>query len=389
MNKSIAILTGLVFTLSINVWTFYPGVTSARLAIICIIIVSFIKLFNNMYKIPRKVIVLPLLGILAATFTMFGLLINDGTIWYIFSWVFLGLLGGLIHYVLHDFNQYEKELLLKTILYTFLIIIIYVVYIMYNNNVLFSEGHITRRWLDNYVPSGLNRFLNGITLSSLIILGALIMNITKSKAFNIFSFVALFVFLLIAITSGSRQSILVFSIYTLFLFFYIYIKNITNSQKPSFLILSSLLIVGYSVYSLTEDWFMQRFINPVIHRTTTSSDETRLDILEAGYDIIINNPFGIGAGNAYSMLGKYPHNGYLGFIMENGVVGFIFLLIIFIYTIRKYLTIKEGNSLSMLFMQIYIVLAIIMTLMNDLFREPIYWTTLGFLYGIIDSGKNR
>jgi O-antigen ligase len=164
-------------------------------------------------------------------------------------------------------------------------------------------------------------------------------------------------------------------------------SGLINNRKVIYLILITFLVLATQIQN-------PKFINQFSDR---SSWQSRIMIWKSGLKIAVDNPvLGIGPGNfqnKYLDYQKYfspylewavpqPHNLYLAFWLESGIIGLFSFIIIIAYwlvqIIHKILKSKSEFELLLATIVIYVLL-------NGLFDTPVWKNDLAFIFWVIIS----
>ena len=172
-------------------------------------------------------------------------------------------------------------------------------------------------------------------------IGVLSLFFLPFKRKYIFRLLFILLFLVYCLVSGSRGPfvalILTFLIYLFLNFRRIFLRLI---------LLSSFLIGLFFISNISKDIAElgrtdRVFLNVAKRGGSSQSTQTRYELVDRSYDLMLNHPFGIGAGNwqiqankhdpTHLMAHDYPHNLLLEIINEYGMLAGILLLLFIIH----------------------------------------------------------
>lgn len=191
----------------------------------------------------------------------------------------------------------------------------------------------------------------------------------KRKAFNISGFLA-GLFALILTTKRSLFMAMIISGILVF----VYTKNLSRRAKHSLLILAgiSIFVLFYFVRD-TESVvsFLQRFQ----YSSGTDFSSGRSDILEKALSYLGSNwvlGYGTGMGTAYSNslgIGGGLHNIYIQCLFENGFIGLIVWIALFIKNLRDVFVLRYDQTRPFVMLSMFIQLSF---LIYGFFGNPLY-----------------
>jgi putative inorganic carbon (hco3(-)) transporter len=173
---------------------------------------------------------------------------------------------------------------------------------------------------------------------------------------------------------------------------YIFLK--TGLAKPKFkfwLVSATVLFLIFGFFSSR-----QKFTD-FAKNTPRSSTASRIMIYQSGWKILKDNPlWGIGPGNFQNKYLEYqkffppylewavpePHNLYLAFWLQGGILGLIGFLIIIIFWLKNtFQNIRQKNSTSELAVLLFVIMFSI--LVYGIYDTPIWKNDLSFVFWII------
>ncbi|GEM_PF-4053943 len=393
-GKTWAIVVGVVFCLSLPAISIWEELTTSRLVLLLFFGLAIYRLNINNYRIPFDTLVPIITASIAFVIYVISLVLKGGLLWPVFSWLFLGLLGSLIAYCVYQIKSNRIDYFIWTIAICSLLIWVFVTFKMAESGELLSGGTTAlRNYARSFFPTGLNRFMNMMVVLSAIPLTALFFGFSNRLRTKVFFLLPAFFTLYYSLIAGSRQSLVVLLI-LLILLVLIKTKSLFKFIYYAIIVFLVLFLVLYVLVSqdlLDFMWIEQRFIQSLVERDITEGDITRLYILTEGLKYSFFEG-GVGPGNFEEFVGRPPHNGYLGFLAEPGIImGIIGLFLIFGIIIATFIinTLKKQSitPLSNIAWVVFFTLAIFMVNLNDLFREPLFWATLGVAVGASINNK--
>jgi len=244
---------------------------------------------------------------------------------------------------------------------------------------------------------GLNRFMNGLFLLSAIPTAAILGVVRCRRPVYIISLIGVAGFIFLSLTTGSRQTVGAISFYILALLIFGTIFDRFSgsgeqvSRKKKWL-LSIVALVSLSL--MIQFIFQQEKMAFTIERRLVdkteqqvSEGQIRLILARIAWDISIEHPvFGIGPGSfpdsPANYYGLYPHNGYIGVMVEYGFIPLLVFLSLIFSTIltawnrRGDVYLRENGELLKCTFSFCLVFAVWTINFNDLAREYFFWAFL-------------
>lgn len=272
--------------------------------------------FNNIDVTKLSFLVIPILFV-----NIKNVLKNQKK--YFFCFFILGVLSYVLYaigYMIYFYNTYKN--------YTFSPNDSYIMYMLYN-----------------YLPGAYHHTYIGIYMSLSIIL--LIDRIIILK--NIYKKVVLLFLLSIIIYMqvyiGSKMTILI-----TFLSIMLYLIISVNNNKKLMLIITSIIVLFMTLGLIIKDWLIISIKNSLGHRIEYSLKS--IELLKENFF------FGVGLKNIKSfevlVSGEkkplIPHNLYIHDFLSNGFLGFLFILYIFFYLLKKANKSKDTLFITFVFM---------------------------------------
>jgi len=397
-GKRWAMLMGLTFFLSVPAMPIGMGLTTSRVAIVLLFFLALFKISRNNGRIPFTTLI-PIsaasVAFLAYTISM---IVNGGSWWFLFSWLPLGLLSSLIAICIADLGRQNTKFFVGTIAFLSILLCVLIMIVIARNGVLFSSGRLMRHFLNDQMPVGLNRFINSFVIYAGISMGALYFRIAKGKLWSTVFIVPVLFSIYLSFSGGSRQNFLALIVFLLF--FILITVNIRRASSWFSSYIRRIIIIVFICIAgvlgaihlgwLEQDWIARRFFPLLIEGEMSSSDQTRLNIASVAIEASLNRGgLGIGPGQFVESVGNYPHNGYFGFLAESGLLFggpaliFIFAMVLVSWVKRKQL----HHPLNEIAWVVFLTVALFMVNLNDLFKEPAFWTTLGLAIGLSARAK--
>lgn len=243
-----------------------------------------------------------------------------------------------ISYFLNQ-SKYIKTFLFYSFLLTIFFFLDVIVFKIFNSGILgvsmYSKYRISSLFYDELV-------MGSFFLKFLIIVNPLFLMLNRGKNILyliIFNFISIF----LIVVSGERSSLFLCIIYILLNFC---ILNFDIKKKIIFLLSIFLILIISFIYS---EWLQHRFIiQPFVSENFL---ENHINLFKASFMMFESSPI-IGNGyrsfqilcqneqyfiNGISYCSTHPHNYYLQLLAEIGLIGFIFITLIFLFFVYQYL----------------------------------------------------
>ncbi len=312
----------------------------------------------------------------------------------VISWFILPIFFGTITHLEIKENS-DKLFLLKTIFYSSLLVVFLslILFIVYNNGLTYDNRlkgfYSSPNYLAMYLSLGLIIAFFQINISGINFF-------SRKKPKNIFYFLSTIIIFFVlcltksqgALTAVTLSLFLIFAIQKYFLKNYFFIKI---SKK-----IGVVLFVLFALFIFTANLFFR--LPPNIYKNH-SSFNSRLIIWQSAGEILKNNwIWGIGPGNFQKKYLQYqvyflpyqewavpqPHNLYLAFWLQSGLVGFCSFIIL-IYLVLKKLISKLMNHSNVLQKKLTLTLLtlIFAILIHGLVDTPIWKNDLSLIFWII------
>ena len=254
-------------------------------------------------------------------------------------------------------------------------------------------------------------FLNGF----LLILTGYLLNKLKSKNYISLVFPALFIFssLLCILLTGERSNTIKIFL-GFFLFFYsIHFFNLKKKLLISFVILLSISIIIFKSDKIFKnDYLKMRFVDQIIvqlnsiyYKVSTKDysrkleDSIYINLYISGFEVFKNNPlFGVGNKNyrvetckkenkdvPFYWCMTHPHQIYIEFLAEHGLIGTIILLFIFFKLIFQHLRIiLTSKNYIQIGCMIYLIINFLPLIPSGSFfgdfNSNLFWINLSIMY---------
>lgn len=169
-----------------------------------------------------------------------------------------------------------------------------------------------------------------------------LLGVKLSKKYNMAFLVVLMYF---TISSAKRGAILCFLV-GFFLYFYFISK--TNSNKSRYLNVLIMLIMLIGVSALAYNTYIENaYLQSRIENTITENDSSGRDVLYSRLLDVVSNAdifhflFGYGMIKSISFIGLQAHQDWLELFVDNGLIGVILYLSVFISMLRFYFKNKQ------------------------------------------------
>lgn len=338
------------------------------------IVTSLISIYYFYYK---KEFNISLLSLLSSVLILFILLsfVQSSNIAYSFKFMFRFFNTVILIAFIYDFLYHKKITLQQLGNLILLSSFLFSVYYLYGTqviNIFISDSSFSPIGHINYTAHVLNIWIPFLLLNFFI---------QKNKLLKYSSLILMLFLVNILITSGSRGSILGLAFSEIFIVLFIFIKHKKIQLYP---IISFVLIGFFFIYQSFAPENIQHLTkkierySKVTQPKETSNKKTpknslnylssnRLNVYNNTIDMIIDNPWGVGAGNyeyihpLYAKVGTpyatnyvnekqvftNPHNIILKFTSELGWIGgFLFIGILIILTRMVIVTLLKGEKLD-------------------------------------------
>jgi len=307
-----------------------------------------------------------------------------------------------------NINFNPKFMLINLVIYSF-IINLFVLYFIIKNNA-FSFIDIRRFLAKDFIFRNLNPLINTLLFLNLGSIEILFNRKSWSRSLHLISLLNSFIFIFLLLSSGSRQNMLG-------LIFFICLKIIFD-KKISFKNITYILIFIFLIFFLMFflnldfiDWIVYRFnisleqasevkilIKPDISFDTRDFMDPRLVIWLVGLKEFLikgNIFFGYGINSFLNSIGLYADNGYINILFETGIIGFIIIIYIISYYTKKFLNhLKKLNKkndyynycIFSTFFSIFLTYTFLLNFFNEIFFYEFYWV---FFIIMINFLKNK
>ncbi len=260
-----------------------------------------------------------------------------------------------------------------------------------------------------------NVFAMGIILSNLLILDY-VFSIRRPYRFKTLGYLSFFISFIVIILSGSRRGLIIFTVIFLVVFLKTIIGVLQFQKEAARLILVtiSFVFIGWFVYQTEftkEEYKDNSSLEHIFNRLSTIEDINNNDTHSPAYERLIRiqfaqriidsrplyqNIFGDAFDYHHKFYAKtsnhlskfeydYPHNFFISQFLYSGIIGFILLLVLLIYTLILY--VKFGSMLR-IYLFMYIICVFFLSTSGDvLFNDInlIFLTLLPIFYSNIKN----
>lgn len=216
-----------------------------------------------------------------------------------------------------------------------------------------------RYWGIHYLPSTRNSDVYYVAIPLFVTLTLIFFGNLKSFIIETLLIIISLMFFIGVILSFSRGAWISTFTTFIFLLFMIWKRRGIFGRKGLRLILFTTIIILVSFTALNYFSMYNYFIGKIFsiffsdkasyYLEEDISNDERIEILKATFNIIVSNPFGIGIYNlryvypAYGLYVNHPENTYLHVLAENGIFGFIgYMIFLFYPLVILYKRIKVG-----------------------------------------------
>lgn len=234
----------------------------------------------------------------------------------------------------------------------------------------------------HYLPSTRNSDIYYIAIPLFIVLSFLFFGNLRSFLIKIFLITASLMFFTGILLSFSRGAWISMVITIIVFLFVVWKKQGISTKRNSrlWLLFIVFLLLFLTITFKVLNYFnmYNYFLGKIISITSPEqasyyleesiSNEDRIEILKATFNIIISNPLGIGLDNlryiypSYGLYANHPENNYLHILAENGIFGFTgYLIFIFYPLIFLYKKVIKNNSNDYVRIGIFLVLVYLVT----------------------------
>lgn len=170
----------------------------------------------------------------------------------------------------------------------------------------------------------------------------------------IFRLIFILIFLVYCLISGSRGPFIALLLSFIF-YFFLNFRKIFLRLSVLLLLLSAIFFSTNLYKDISELGRTDRvFLNIAKRGGSSESTQTRYELAERSYDLMLKYPFGVGAGNwqfkanqynpTHLMAHEYPHNLFFEIINEYGVLVGILLFLFILYI--TYISFSKMNNYS-------------------------------------------
>ena len=192
-----------------------------------------------------------------------------------------------------------------------------------------------------FVSSGENAFVIGE--SDITNNGAYYLVVTIPLLGLFFDQIIKYIFLgviLILVLSGAKRGAILCAAIEYFFFIYFYIKNIRKSRSLFKLTWASLavLVIFYMAINLYErnDYLQMRYEQTISGDSSSRDEIYSLAFQKFNEQDFINQLLGSGMNSTLSIIKDYAHQDWLELLINNGILGIIFYLSVFVSILRYY-----------------------------------------------------
>jgi O-antigen ligase len=254
-----------------------------------------------------------------------------------------------------------------------------------------------RRMIDDNISVGLNRYLNGLFLLSIVPTAVVLGVISRRGPVRALGWFTVAIFVTLFLVGGSRQNLTAWMLFVVVLLMSagslsrrkaIARKIGTFRLRRVWLrILLLGIMVGILVWKVPGVWeWVNRRIITTTQTQFTQEAFGRVEIYRGAVRVIAEYPIlGVGPGAYHHVLASYPHNGYLGLASELGLPPLLLvvsmLLLTLVWTYRRQPVVASGE-IHGLFSAVwaYVVVWIVWSVnLNDLLNEPVLWAYIALL----------
>lgn len=239
---------------------------------------------------------------------------------------------------------------------------------------------------DSFQYNTINALMNKLLFMNCFSIGIVFSRQFLNKKVLYISIINLIIFTLLAILSGSRQTLvgtIVFLIILLVLSGSFNNKRVLRILLIMLVVCSILCITFFLLRIDALNWLGNRFgVNNI---KSFRDIDARVIIAISALNIFSNGKrilFGYGLNSFPQILGVDAHNGYLRILFETGILGLsIFVFLVLYYIIKFYMNLcvlkRNSNGIAFfigsLFLSIFITFTFVMNLFNEIFEYHFYW----------------
>lgn len=203
------------------------------------------------------------------------------------------------------------------------------------------------------------------------------LNVLQSKTINqyLFSFILLLLTVIVPIINSSRGA-LISIIIDVIIFLYYYKKNKTNNLA---IIILSIIIVSAIFILYGADIFNQLMLRS--ENVNALEDNGRLFMIMMGIDLLEeSNYMGIGPMGYKTLFQTGPHNLFVEFAVEYGLICLTFGLIVLIYIVCNLYKKTRNSIYSYIPISFIFSLPFCSVINSDYLEYPFLWIIFGSLY---------
>jgi oligosaccharide repeat unit polymerase len=236
-------------------------------------------------------------------------------------------------------EKYVKILLTLLVIPSFLITLVLLLFCFLKIDISFGMFLIEEGWRGRFSYGGMEPNVPARIVLQTIPIYSVLLITTKNKVVKFISILLIIISLFTVIATGSRSGLLtaIFG-FIIFLIFYKRINSSINIKKIilSIFLVVALLLMIYNQISPEENFFkssIKRY-STIFYPSKSESSQERIELVNQGFEYVTKNPvIGLGMSNSYLYTKMSIHNPILLTWVENGILGLIGFLSIYLILI--------------------------------------------------------
>lgn len=286
-------------------------------------------------------------------------------------------------------NKKDLNIFMRFLVIVGLLTSLVILYLFYAGGLSLSLTYF--RLLENGNPLGIPDYL---ALATPVLIAAVVLTFNKNKTIITLAIIPVFTLLLLS----GRAPILSF-IFVLFIYAFYNLKLSLRMIRRSIL-LSLFLLFAFNSFTKINifDRVITRF--EIINDDNLISNQSeRVNLYEISYESFLNRPlFGIGLGSFglyhYEKdVRDHPHNMFLEVLVEQGLIGFILMLFIFLPLLLRVIPklLKSRNHIYFICGSLFICESINVIKSSSIVENRAYFAIIGICfvaYFLINENKN-
>lgn len=411
-QRTVPALAALVFVLCANdigggTVGLPASVTTNRIALVLlfgILVVRLVPGARGAIAIPRWAALVAFALTFAAGWGVVSFLrspFQDGvSTGYIASWLILGLLVVSFSTLFIDSSPVFVKRFIDCVILAGSLATLWIIYINISKIGLagLQDSYRFRNHLDEF-GTGLNRTMTGLLYQNAFAIATVLGVIRRRGLVYSAALVSVSGFVVFELLTGSRQTLLAATVYCGVVLIMrrrsrrvgSVMRRTTRDRSRFIRIFALVGAVTFVIWLLNSyvdltGWFARRFIDTTVGQLESQESYQRIALYLAALEIIGEYPlFGIGPGAFHRVVGVYPHNGYVGFAAEFGLIPALVVYAtaagVCLMAYRRVSTMLKDGSADLYCVAISSVLTnvFVSNFFNDLIRSYVLWAYVSLL----------